>query len=184
MRTRTSGLPQPVCIATAIWVSVWGIAGCPSQESQRPSQEPAYEMMSGVTEEPPARHDASEAEKASFAELEKVKAALQPYIEAAKTGDGALSRSAFFDHAHIVGSIKGEFSELDADAFGEAISHGGPSPEVRHHIAWIDISGPAASARVEFIDWSGLRFTDFFVLYKHDGQWKISGKVYDSHANN
>lgn len=32
------------------------------------------------------------------------------------------------------------------------------------------ISGPAAAAKVEFINWFGFRFTDFFVLYKHDGQ--------------
>ena len=120
----------------------------------------------------------------SFAELKAVEKALQPYIDAAKTGDGELTRTAFFDHAHIVGSIGGEFYNMDADAFKDAVSHGGPSPEVGHHIAWIDISGPAAAAKVEFINWSGVRFTDFFVLYKNDGEWKISGKVYDSHSNN
>ena len=120
----------------------------------------------------------------SFTELKAVEKALQPYIDAAKTGDGELTRTAFFDHAHIVGSIGGEFYNMDADAFKDAVSHGGPSPEVEHHIAWIDISGPAAAAKVEFINWSGVRFTDFFVLYKNDGEWKISGKVYDSHSNN
>jgi len=123
-------------------------------------------------------------ESKSFSEYQAVTKALEPYINAAKTGDGELSRSAFFDHAHIVGSIKGTYYNMDADTFKGAISEGGPSPEVRHHIAWIDVSGPAAAAKVEFIDWSGLRFTDFFVLYKHEGQWKISGKVYDSHSNN
>ena len=123
-------------------------------------------------------------EAQSFNERQAVVAALQPYIDAAKSGDGNLVRTAFFDHAHIVGSVGGEFYNMDADTFKGAVSSGGPSPEVKHHIAWIDISGPAAAAKVEFINWGGNRFTDFFVLYKQDGQWKISGKVYDSHSNN
>lgn len=120
----------------------------------------------------------------SFAEYKAVEQALQPYIEAAKTGDGELSRTAFYDHAHIVGSMNGQFLNADADSFKDAVSGVGASPDVQYHIAWIDISGPAAAAKVEFINWAGFRFTDFFVLYKHDGQWKISGKVYDSHAKN
>lgn len=123
-------------------------------------------------------------EAASFAEYTAVEKALTPYITAAKTGNGKLSRSAFFDHANIVGSVGGEFSAPDADAFAEAVSNMGASPDVEHRIVWIDISGPAAAARVEFINWGGFRFTDLFILYKKDGQWKISGKVYDSHSNN
>jgi len=119
----------------------------------------------------------------NFAEYKAVAAALQPYIDAAKSGDGKQARSAFYDHAHIVGSMNGTFLDMDADAFGDAVD-GTESPDVEHQIAWIDISGPAAAAKVEFIHWVGFRFTDFFVLYKHDGEWKISGKVYDSHAQN
>ncbi|MEP5396787.1 MAG: nuclear transport factor 2 family protein [Hyphomicrobiales bacterium] len=123
-------------------------------------------------------------EAQSFAEYTAVAKALSPYIDAAKTGDGELSRTAFYDHANIVGSINGELSYPDADAFAKNVSKIGPSPDVQSRIVWIDIAGPAAAARVEFLNWSGLRFTDLFVLYKADGQWKISGKVYDSHANN
>jgi len=123
-------------------------------------------------------------EAQNFAAYQAVEKALQPYIDAAKSGDGTLSRSAFFDHAHILGSIGGEVYNMTADGFKGAVDEGGPSPEVQHHIAWIDISGPSAAAKVEFINWNGLRFTDFFVLYRFDGEWKISGKVYDSHSNN
>ncbi len=123
-------------------------------------------------------------EKQSFNEIKAVAKALAPYIESAKTGDGTVSRSAFYEHAHIVGSIEGNYYSMTADEFGGAVTQGGPSENVQHHIAWIDVSGPAAAAKVEFIDWSGLRFTDFFILYKKAGQWKISGKVYDSHSKN
>ncbi|TRX54322.1 nuclear transport factor 2 family protein [Fulvivirga sp. M361] len=120
----------------------------------------------------------------SFNEYQEVAKSLRPYIDAAKSGDGKLSRSAFYDHAHIVGSIGGQFENNTADEFAKAVSSLGESPNIQHHIAWIDISGPAAAAKVEFLDWKGFRFTDFFVLYKKDGQWKISGKTYDSHSQN
>lgn len=123
-------------------------------------------------------------EAETFTAYKAVAEALRPYIEAAKSGDGALGRTVFFDHAHIVGSVDGEFSNMDADAFKDAITSTGPSEDVQHRIVSIDVSGPAAAAKVEFFDWGGFRFTDFFVLYKHDDQWKISGKVYDSHSNN
>jgi len=120
----------------------------------------------------------------SFSEYDAIKKALAPYINAAKTGDSDLMRTAFYAHAHIVGSIGGEFYNMDLETFLGAIKEGGPSPDVEHYIASIDISGPSASARVEFINWSGNRFTDFFVLAKHEGKWAISGKVYNSHSNN
>ncbi len=123
-------------------------------------------------------------ESNSFDEYNEIVEALQPYIQSAKTGDGNHIRTAFYNHAHIVGSINGSFSNLNADEFKDAVNEGGQSPAVESHIAWIDVSGPAASAKVEFKNWLGFRFTDFFVLYKHEGEWKISGKVYDSHSQN
>lgn len=123
-------------------------------------------------------------EAKSFNDYQEVLKALEPYINGARKGDGKLSRTAFLDHAHIVGSIGGEFQNNTADEFGNAVTSLGEAPNIQHHVAWIDISGPAAAAKVEFLDWKGFRFTDFFVLYKKDNQWKISGKTYDSHSNN
>ncbi len=120
----------------------------------------------------------------NFQVLKDITEALQPYIKSAQSGDGALSKTAFFEHAHIVGSVDGQFYDLDLDTFCGLVTEGGESPQVQNHIAWIDVSGPAAAAKVEFIDWGGNRFTDYFVLYNHEGQWKISGKVYNSHSNN
>ncbi len=120
----------------------------------------------------------------SFTAYQEVVEALQPYIEGAREGDGELSRTAFFDHAHIVGSVGGQFSNSTADEFAKDVTDLGASKNIQYQIAWIDISGPAAAAKVEFLDWKGFRFTDFFVLYKHEGKWKISGKTYDSHSNN
>ncbi len=123
-------------------------------------------------------------ERRSFEDHAAVAAALQPYIDAARTGDGAAMRDAWYDHAHIVGSLDGQAVTLDADAFCRLIDQVGGSPEVQARIASIDIAGNAAAARVEFLGWGGARYTDFFILYRRDGRWRISGKVYDSHSRN
>ncbi len=124
------------------------------------------------------------ADEQSFAEHEAIATAIQPYIDAAKSGDGKSMRKAFFDHANIFGSLDGNLGVVDADSLAEIVNGLGQSPEVRHRIASIDVSGPAAAVRLEFINWVGVRFTDFLILYKQDGQWKISGKVYDAHSRN
>lgn len=128
--------------------------------------------------------DAVAAESQSFSEYQAVLKALQPYIDGAKKGDGTLIRSRFFDHARVVGSVHGEMEKSTPKEFGAVIDDLGPADGLKHHVAWIDISGPAAAAKIEFQNWGGFRFTDFFVLYKVDGEWKVSGKVYDAHSNN
>lgn len=138
--------------------------------------------MSSNTAALSVENEADEAR--SFDEYKAIEKALKPYIDAAKTGDGALARTAFLDHAYVTGSVSGAHYDMDADTFAGAVTEAGAAPDVQHHIAWINVSGPAAAARVEFIHWGENRFTDFFVLYKKDGTWKISGKVYDSHSRN
>lgn len=123
-------------------------------------------------------------DRQSFDEYAAVQLALQPYIDGPYSGDGEGQRQVWMDHARIVGSLDGQFMALTVDEFIAAVTEQGPAPNVKHRIVDIDIAGNAATARVEFIDWHGLRFTDFFVLIKQDGDWKISGKVFDSHSRN
>ena len=123
-------------------------------------------------------------EAQSFDEYKAVESTIHIYIDGAKAGNGALTRTAFYEHAHIVGSIDGTFDVAGLDAFEGAVNSIGAAHDLQYRIVSIDISGPAASAKVEFFNWAGFRFTDFFVLYKHQEQWKISAKVYDSHTNN
>lgn len=137
-----------------------------------------------MTDTPVANTLEQTQEVESFNEYEAIVEALKPYTDGARTGDGSSMRKAFFDHAHVVGSFQGSAINLNADEFVDVVSQGGASPAVKSRIVWIDISGPAAAARVEFLDWGGARYTDFFVLYKQEGQWKISGKVYNSYSRN
>lgn len=163
---------RPLMLAVVAVLTLTGTSALSQTQSER------TKPMTGITKETQAD------EAHSFGEYNAVAEALQPYIQSAKSGDGKKIRTPFYDHAHIVGSIDGEFYNADLDAFEKSVASGGPSPDVEHRIAWIDISGPAAAAKVEFINWRGFRFTDFFILYKQGGQWRISGKVYDSHSQN
>lgn len=126
----------------------------------------------------------TEFEKEQFDEYAAIAAALQPYIDASRTGAGSAMRHSWFDHARIVGSLDGNPVNVDAGAFCEYIDEVGGAPDVEARIVSIDYQGNAAAARIEFLNWGGARYTDFFLLYKRDGVWKISGKVYDSHTRN
>lgn len=119
----------------------------------------------------------------NFENYQAIVSALDPYVQGAKAGDGELIRSAFFEHAKVTGWFGGMFSVMDLDTFQTVTNDGGPSPELEHHIAWVDISGPAAAVKLEFKNWLGNRFTDFLILNEQDGNWKISGKIYDDHSS-
>ena len=121
---------------------------------------------------------------ASFDEYGAVLKTLHLYIDNAGISNGEAMRTAFYDHAHVLGSIGGEFTDVGIDDFTKEISSSPKSPEIKYHVAFVDVSGPAASAKVEFVNWLGQRFTDYFLLYKENGEWKITGKVYNSHSNN
>ena len=118
----------------------------------------------------------------TFREYDAIKKTLYLYIDNAGPSNGAAMRPAFFDHARIAGEIEGSFYNMTADEVEGVISSDGESPDISYHIASIDVSGNAGAAKVEFLNWGGHHFTDFFVLYKHEGVWKISGKVYDAHS--
>ncbi len=127
--------------------------------------------------------DAVTREQESFDVYDAIVATLTDYIEGAKTGDADRIRNAFADHANIAGTVGGEFSVGDIDAFSQLLREIKPSPELRANIAMIDISGSAGVAKVEFINWSGMRYTDYLLLHQRDGNWTISGKVFDAHSH-
>ncbi|MEM8813608.1 MAG: nuclear transport factor 2 family protein [Pseudomonadota bacterium] len=121
-------------------------------------------------------------EHASFDEHDEVAEALNRYIDAARTGDAGLMRDVWFDHARVVGSIGGNPVNLTAKDFCDMVDGRDGSPDLKARIASIDISGDAAVARIEFDGLAGKRFTDFMILYRREGVWRISGKVYDAHS--
>jgi hypothetical protein len=103
------------------------------------------------------------------------------YIEAARQGDAALMRQAFLDSATVRGSYGGKPVDWTLREFCEVVAKGGPAPALEATVAAVEFSGSAAMARLEAVNWRGTRYTDFFVLLRRDGAWRISNKVFFAH---
>ena len=104
---------------------------------------------------------------------------LQSYLQGHATGDGAYMRQAFLPTAHIEGIRDGKFLSWTADEYIAGFKGTPPADEAQRKrwIDSVDVSGNAAMARVT-LDYPSGTFTDYFVLLKVDGEWKIANKVW------
>ena len=104
---------------------------------------------------------------------------LEAYLRGHATGDAAYIRQAFLPTAHVEGIRDGKLLSWTADEY-IARFKGSPPADEGQRKRWIDsidISGNAAMARVT-LDYPAGTFTDYFVLLKVDGEWKIANKVW------
>jgi hypothetical protein len=120
------------------------------------------------------------ATKSESAELSEVRAPLEAYLSAHKTGDPKLIMEIFLPTAHIEGIRDGVFKSFNRDEYA-ALFVGPHEDELQRtrKIDNIDVSGSAATARVTLIS-SKFNVTDFLLLLKIDGSWKIANKIYFS----
>lgn len=117
----------------------------------------------------------------SYREYQAIEQALKSYVDSAKTGDASGYTDDWYEHTRVVGTLDGQFYNITRDQTIEFAEQLGGSPNVESRIAWIDYQGSAAVVRLESLNWGGVRYTDFFILTKAEGSWKISGKVFDAH---
>ena len=104
---------------------------------------------------------------------------LEAYLKGHASGDGAYMRQAFLPSAHIEGIRDGKFLSWTADEYIAGFK-GKPAEDEakrKRSIDQIDVTGNAAMARVT-LDYPSGTFTDYFVLLKVDGEWKIANKVW------
>jgi hypothetical protein len=112
---------------------------------------------------------------------EAVRATIQQYFRGHATADPNEMRKAFLPTAHIEGIRDGKFVSWTLEEYC-ANFRGQPAADEatrRRTIDAVDISGTAAMARATLIH-GPITFTDYFVLLKVDGEWKIANKVYTS----
>lgn len=110
-----------------------------------------------------------------------VRIPLNSYLQGHATGDAAHMRQAFLPTAHIEGLREGKFSSWTAAEY-IALFKGQPSPEEPRRKRWIEkveITGTAAIATLRF-EYPNVDITDYMVLLKVDGEWRIANKVYAS----
>lgn len=113
------------------------------------------------------------------AEAAAVRIPLESYLQGHATGDGTYMRKAFLPTAHIEGIRDGKFVSWTVDEYAAGFKGAPAADEARRKrsIDEVDVSGDAAMARVT-LDYPAGTFTDYFVLLKVDGEWKIANKVW------
>lgn len=108
---------------------------------------------------------------------------LNKYNQGVAKADSSIMKPAFAKEATMYSSNDGALAGGAISTLFEGIDAVfKPTPESRQVIAYIDITGTAASTRVDTIDsFEGQCFTDYFHLLKLDGIWTIVSKIFHSH---
>ena len=110
-----------------------------------------------------------------------VRAVINQYFKGHATGQAEEMRKAFLPTAHIEGIRQGVFTSWTVDQYVGGF-RGTPAADEatrRRTIESVNISGTAAMVKATLVH-GATTFTDYFVLLKVDGQWKIANKVYSS----
>jgi len=121
----------------------------------------------------------SGAARAATTDNDAIRTTISHYFRGHATGDAAHFRKAFLPTAHIEGNRDGKFTSWTLDEYC-ALFKGSPAADEASRVRTIDqidISGDAATAKAT-LDHGAMVFTDYFVLLKVDGEWRIANKVY------
>ena len=110
-----------------------------------------------------------------------VRAAVNQYLKGHATGDPVEMRKAFLPSARIEGIRDGKFVSWTVDEYCSRFNGKPASDEAsrKRTIDHVDVSGTAAMAGATLVH-GATTFTDYFVLLKVDGEWKIANKVYSA----
>jgi hypothetical protein len=92
-------------------------------------------------------------------------------------------RKAFLPSAHIEGIRNGEFTSWSAGEYSSRFTGkaAADEPSRKRTIDSVSVSGDAAMVQATLVH-GPTTFTDYFVLLKVGGEWKIANKVYSSRA--
>lgn len=121
----------------------------------------------------------AQAQEAGDADEAAVRAALQHYLAGHATGRGEHFDTAFHDVANLYWIDDGVLRTRTSAAY-IAGAGGSPAPdesERERRIAWVDVTGDAAVARID-LDYPGVFITDYMSLLKVEGEWQIVGKIF------
>jgi hypothetical protein len=112
-----------------------------------------------------------------------VRAAINQYFKGHSTARSDEMSAAFLPTAHIEGIRSGVFTSWTAAEYSGRFSGQPAADEAARTrtIDDIDVSGTAAMAKATLVH-GATTFTDYFVLLKVNGTWKIANKVYSSRA--
>jgi hypothetical protein len=110
-----------------------------------------------------------------------VRRALDHYLQAHATGDGAHARLAFWPTANLYWARGDSMNVRSSEAYASGFSGKPAADETarKRRIVSVDVSGTAAIAKIE-LDYPTTRFIDYMSLLKIKGEWRIAAKVFDA----
>lgn len=109
------------------------------------------------------------------------------YIAGMYTGrDAQAMRAGFHPQFRMIVWWEGQLTLRPRDAWIDKVtSNPRPTPEkiaaTRVEIPLVWVVGDAAAARIEIYRGEQHRYTDFFTLYRIDGQWQVMAKTFHYH---
>lgn len=104
------------------------------------------------------------------------------YLEGGTNNDFEMLKKAFHKNATMKYIRNGAYQEVNAIDYFQTAIKPGPKQNRKTKITNIDITGYAASARLE-IDYPTSSFVDYMNLIKIDGEWKIVNKIFHRKTN-
>lgn len=110
-----------------------------------------------------------------------IRAVITQYFRGHATASADEMRKPFLPTAHVEGIRDGKLVSWTLEEYC-ANFKGTPAPDEtsrKRTIDSVDVSGTAAMARATLVH-GATTFTDYFVLLKDRGEWKIANKVYSS----
>lgn len=110
-----------------------------------------------------------------------VRAAIEQYFRGHATAQRDTMAAAFLPSAHIEGIRNGVFTSWTVSEYAGRFTGRPAADEAtrKRSINRVEVSGTAAIATATLVH-GATTFTDYFVLLKVNGVWKIANKVYSS----
>lgn len=123
------------------------------------------------------------AAEAKDPEVAAIEATIGKYFQAHATGDGAFIREAFHPEGKMMWVKDAKLASRTAEEFASGFSGKAAPDEAQRKrtIESIDRTGHVAIAKIT-LDYPAVKFTDYFMLAKTDGQWRIIAKGYHREA--
>jgi len=124
---------------------------------------------------------ASSLSRPDIREYNAVEFVARKFIEGVRTGDAGIMEPYFHEKAAMFGQYGANKQAGSINLLFDSLSKDNPCKE--DYTARVDVlalENGAAVVKVIEDGWHGYNFTDFLVMQKVDGLWKIVAKVYDT----
>jgi Putative lumazine-binding len=104
---------------------------------------------------------------------------VQLYIDGSRTGDAETLHEAFDDRALMFGSLGGDRVDIPISQMIDMVKAKPMGETYEAQITAVEHAGDAATVTVEETGcWGSVSFTDYFLLSRIDGDWKIVAKAF------